>query len=224
MAPPIAKTKLVELFGLPKTGKTTTAKALVDYLRARGRSTHLVVERAGLCPIQDKLHPLFNLWTVTSLLKEEIEAINRGVDVVIADRGLLDALVWADVLCAKEKFRVEKRSIELLASLPILRNQLEVAYFFSANLETVLARRRERQIEELEGRVVNRRVLNQYLKSYRNVRANFAETIVDIDTSHCTVREMVQQVSTDLDRRLGEPRDEAGQEEGRSSQPTRLRR
>jgi len=195
-------TKIIELCGLPHTGKTTTVSAIMDLTKIWGVSSHLIIERASLCPIRDKLNPLFNLWTVTSLLSEYIEAVDRGVDIVIADRGLLDALIWVNLFSKDGAFDQERESMDLLSSIPVLKKNLLVSYFFFADINVVLNRREDLLSEKLEGRIVNQRTLNGYMLSFEQVKQNFETPIVKVDTTNLSLKQTIQMVTRDLKVRL----------------------
>jgi len=95
---PRRKPVFVELAGLPVAGKTTTATLLVAALTELGRSCALVPEAAADSPLADfKREPLFNLWTMCATLMKIMErdaAADR--DVIVVDRGLVDALCWIE--------------------------------------------------------------------------------------------------------------------------------
>ena len=57
------KPLVVEFAGVPKAGKTTTLSHVQTFLKRCGFRTDVVVERASVCPIQDKKHANFNVWT-----------------------------------------------------------------------------------------------------------------------------------------------------------------
>src|SRR5437016_2052376 len=88
------RTKVIELFGLPRTGKTSSVDFLLHSLRQAGLRVQVIRERASLSPIRNKMSPLFNYWTALSQLREYVEACDQDLDVVLADRGVLDSAVW----------------------------------------------------------------------------------------------------------------------------------
>ena len=58
---------LIEFCGSPKSGKSTTINSLNIFLKRNGFKTILLTERASICPIENKIHPFFNIWTLSSV-------------------------------------------------------------------------------------------------------------------------------------------------------------
>ena len=88
---------LIEFCGSPKSGKSTTINSLNIFLKRNGFKTILLTERASICPIENKIHPFFNIWTLSSAVAEIIKNIDLGkdkIDIIISDRGLFDSLCW----------------------------------------------------------------------------------------------------------------------------------
>ena len=56
---------VVEFAGVPKAGKTSTIGQVVAFFKRCGFRVEVVVERASVCPIRDKKHSDFNVWTET---------------------------------------------------------------------------------------------------------------------------------------------------------------
>ena len=69
---------LIEFCGSPKSGKTTTIRALNIFLKRNGFKTVVLTERASICPIENKTHPFFNIWTLTTAISEIIKNLERG--------------------------------------------------------------------------------------------------------------------------------------------------
>lgn len=126
----ISYPRIIELFGLPRTGKTTAAHALLKYYKDRGLKVHLNKERASVCPVEDKLSPLFNLWTAVAYLKEYIEATENGCSFVISDRGLLDALVWINSFNIDNKYKKEYTAVLDLINYDLIKENVLLSAFF----------------------------------------------------------------------------------------------
>ena len=62
------KPLVIEFAGVPKAGKTSTLNQVHGFLKRCGFRTEVVVERASVCPIRDKKHANFNIWTLASRL------------------------------------------------------------------------------------------------------------------------------------------------------------
>jgi predicted NUDIX family phosphoesterase len=108
---------VLEFAGVPKAGKTSTIGALQAFLKRCGFKVQVVGERAAVCPIRDKTHPNFNVWTVCTTLVEILEKTQdppREDDpqILILDRGLFDSLCWLTLM---EKLgRVRHREYQIL--------------------------------------------------------------------------------------------------------------
>ncbi|MDI6794689.1 MAG: hypothetical protein QME81_17790, partial [bacterium] len=64
---------MIEFAGVPKAGKTTTLNQLYAFLKRCGFRVEVVVERASVCPIRDKKHANFNVWTACTTLSQILE-------------------------------------------------------------------------------------------------------------------------------------------------------
>ena len=103
---------IVEFTGLPKSGKTTVVNSLSLFLRRNDIPNIIVTERASVCPIKNKHHPDFNIWTAcTSLVNILNYKQTNQYYVIIVDRGIFDALVWLNLLNKKGKLNDQDLSI-----------------------------------------------------------------------------------------------------------------
>ena len=96
------KPVVFEFAGAPKAGKTTTLTALQGFLKRCGFRVEVVVERASVCPVRDKKHSNFNVWTACTTLSQILEKTQEPprVDdphVLILDRGLFDSICWLSI-------------------------------------------------------------------------------------------------------------------------------
>ncbi len=184
---------IFEFAGLPRSGKTTAALGLKRYMEAKGCKVHIVAERAGRCPIQDKLHPNFNLWTALSFVREFLVAREQGVQFVIADRGLFDAAIWVEMLCQRGKHAEEYEALKCIGDLPILRRAKQKTFFLFCEVEKVLDREFERTLVKRHGRVMNRQVLSQYLQTYRRLCGD-RPPFLELDTTNLPIKDMLSTV------------------------------
>src|SRR5713101_5845919 len=105
-----------EFAGVPKAGKTTTLNQIQSFLKRCGFRVEVVVERASVCPIRDKKHANFNVWTVCTTLAQILEKTQeppRGDDphILILDRGLFDAICWLRMMERLARIRSHDREI-----------------------------------------------------------------------------------------------------------------
>lgn len=87
---------IIELTGLPAAGKTSAAQLLTSRLQARGVSCEMIDEAAEHNPLQDqKCEWPFNVWSSCRTLMDLLEAkAATRADVIVVDRGLVDAQCW----------------------------------------------------------------------------------------------------------------------------------
>ena len=94
---------VIEFAGVPKAGKTTVLTHVHTFLKRCGFRVETVVERASVCPIKDKKHFNFNVWTACTTLAQILEKTQAppradDPDVLLLDRGLFDAVNWFAVM------------------------------------------------------------------------------------------------------------------------------
>jgi thymidylate kinase len=195
------KTKVIEIFGLPKTGKTTAVNALKKHLKNKGYQVEVVKERASFSPIKDKLHPSFNYWTAISFMKEYIEANDKNIDFLIADRGIFDSYVWINFLSQKIK---EPQYLELfmrIANQDVILNNYLLTFYFKSTIDKSLNREKERQIKYKEGRIMNQKILNEYLESYIEIKNKLTSisSITEIDTTTLSIPIVLETISNKIE-------------------------
>jgi predicted NUDIX family phosphoesterase len=109
---------VLEFAGVPKAGKTTTLNTVHTFLKRCGFRVETVVERASICPIQDKKHFNFNVWTACTSLSQILEKTQdpptpTDPEILILDRGIFDALVWMNMMKKMGRLRSnEYKNIE----------------------------------------------------------------------------------------------------------------
>jgi len=96
-------TLVVEFAGVPKAGKTSTLNNVYAFLRRCGFKCEVVVERASVCPIRDKKHFNFNVWTACTTLSQLLDKTQNpprvdDPDILFLDRGVFDAVCWLALL------------------------------------------------------------------------------------------------------------------------------
>jgi thymidylate kinase len=134
----------LELAGLPAAGKTTAAELLRERFVRLGLRVSVIPEQAAHSPlVKLKRDWRFNAWTLCMVVADTLAlAHDSGSDVLIVDRGLVDALCWfawyrkngelstadADVLCS-------------FAKMPEWFRRIGMVIVLKANYATALARR-----------------------------------------------------------------------------------
>ncbi len=194
--------KIMELFGLPRTGKTSVVDGLSKYLKDMGYPTKVINERAGVCPVKDKLHPFFNLWTSMALLKEYIEACEQGHSIVIADRGLLDAFIWIESFRGHPEHPMVDEIVASCTKSVLLKQNMLCGYYMFAEITVVLEREQRELIRPRIGRVLNESTLKNYCTAYKRIKDEIGLPIVELDTTTMTIADSLDLIVSDLDERL----------------------
>jgi hypothetical protein len=180
---------LIEFFGMPNTGKTTTAEYILKEVIADGINAKMIYERASICPIKDKTSPLFNYWTLFSLAKEYIEAFENKYDIIIADRGIIDAEIW--VTAFSELFddnNTLKHDLLGILHTHYFKNLTSIGFYFNASVNEVLRRELINRTDDSLGTIVNYDVLSAYKCSYSKLKTNF-DNIIEIDSEKQSIKE-----------------------------------
>ena len=110
------KPLVIEFAGVPKAGKTTTLSHVQTFLKRCGFRTDVVVERASVCPIRDKKHANFNVWTACTTLAQILEKTQNpprpdDPQILFLDRGIFDAICWMTMMEQISRVREEDREL-----------------------------------------------------------------------------------------------------------------
>ena len=105
---------VIEFAGVPKAGKTTILGQVQTFLKRCGFRTEVVVERASVCPIRDKHHMNFNVWTVCTTLSQILEKTQNppregDPQILFLDRGIFDAVCWMTMMEERSRIRRDQR-------------------------------------------------------------------------------------------------------------------
>jgi ADP-ribose pyrophosphatase YjhB (NUDIX family) len=182
---------VIEFCGSPKSGKTTTMTSLQIFLKRNGLRTRTLTERASVCPVPDKEDPNFNLWTSTSAISELVESMatsGTDTDVIIADRGIFDALCWFTWLHEHNKLRDDDHeAIVRFLTSPLVRSPIDLVLVFTAGSEVSMKREYAGLLTRKPGSIMNERTLESYLLSISNATERYGKyfrSLVQIDTSN----------------------------------------
>ena len=171
---------LIEFCGSPKAGKSTTISALNIFLKRNGFKTIVLTERASISPIENKLHPYFNIWTLTSAIAEIVKHLSMGVgkvDIIISDRGIFDALSWFHWLNEnpkKENPYLDDKTFNDLQTFVLMdmwRDSLDIVYIFTVKPETSIKREYSNLLTEKRGTIMTEQVLGGFNSSILKVKS-----------------------------------------------------
>lgn len=159
---------VVEFAGVPKAGKTTTLNHVQAFLRRCGFRVEVVVERASVCPIRDKKHANFNVWTACTTLAQILEKTQTppkadDPDILILDRGIFDSIWWFGLM--ERLARIRKQDRELFEKFFLANDwskRVTGVVVMTTKPEDALARERGLlPVEGAQGSIMNPEVLQQ---------------------------------------------------------------
>ncbi|MBU6409513.1 MAG: NUDIX domain-containing protein [Verrucomicrobia bacterium] len=160
---------VIEFAGTPKAGKTTTLSAVNAFLKRCGFKVEVVVERASVCPIRDKKHSNFNVWTACTTLAQILEKtqIPPRVDdpeILILDRGLFDSIAWLEMMERLARIRREEReTVERFLLLPDWRKRISGVIVMTASPGDAMKREQgDLPVEGATGSIMNDAVLERF--------------------------------------------------------------
>jgi len=160
---------VIEFAGTPKAGKTTTLNTLLSFLKRCGFKVEVVVERASVCPIRDKKHANFNVWTACTTLAQILEKTQNpphvdDPDVLILDRGLFDSVAWLAMMERMARIKREEReAAEHFLLLPDWRKRISGVIVMLASPEDAMLREKgDLPVEGRAGSIMNPPVLEKF--------------------------------------------------------------
>lgn len=169
---------LIEFCGSPKSGKSTTITSLNIFLKRNGFKTVVLTERASVCPIENKTHPFFNIWTLTSAVSEIVKNLEQGesrIDIIISDRGLFDALCWFEWLNTNPTSNApyldneSSKHLENFVLMDMWLSYLDLIYVFQVSPETSIKREYANLLTEKRGSIMQEPVLQGFIKATDSV-------------------------------------------------------
>ncbi len=163
------KPVVIEFAGTPKAGKTTSLGTLHSFLKRCGFRVEVVVERASICPIRDKKHSNFNIWTACTTLAQILEKTQSppradDPDVLILDRGIFDAIAWLQMMENLARIRHEEReAAERFLLLPDWRKRITGVIVMTASPAEAMRREQgDLPVEGSDGSIMNEAVLEKF--------------------------------------------------------------
>ena len=163
------KPVVIEFAGTPKAGKTTTLGTLHTFLKRCGFKVEVVVERASVCPIRDKAHANFNIWTACTTLAQVLEKTqnpprNDDPEVLILDRGLFDSITWLGMMERMARIKKgEREAAENFLLLPDWRKRISGVIVMTASPDDAMKREQgDLPFEGRPGSIMNHDVLEKF--------------------------------------------------------------
>lgn len=178
---------VVEVSGTPNSGKTSAIQTFEKVLKRSGIKYKIIYEAAAKCKIKNKLSPDFNIWTLNETIKQLLEAYLGNYDIVICERGLLDAICWYE-LYYQDKLITEEEYRTLLNYILLNRfvNCISCCYIMKCNVEVSLNRENLSGLLDTTGTIINDPVLTKYNSALERVQKLYSEhfkKVMELDTS-----------------------------------------
>jgi predicted NUDIX family phosphoesterase len=186
------KPVVIEFAGTPKAGKTTTLSSLHAFLKRCGFRVEVVVERASVCPIRDKKHSNFNIWTACMTLaqileKTQIPPRDDDLEILILDRGLFDSIAWLGMMERLARIRREEReAAERFLLLSDWRKRVSGVVVMTASPADAMQREQgDLPVEGAIGSIMNGAVLMQFRDNTREACRRLSKQfrIFEVNTS-----------------------------------------
>lgn len=186
------KPLVIEFSGVPKAGKTTTLSHVQTFLKRCGFRTDIVVERASVCPIRDKKHANFNVWTACTTLAQVLEKTQNpprpdDPHILFLDRGLFDSICWMKMMETISRVRAEeRRKIEDFLLIDDWRKRVSAVFVMLASPDDSMKREQGvLPVEDTKGSIMNPDVLRKLREITKSCiedhKSDFR--IISIDTS-----------------------------------------
>ena len=162
------KPLVVEFAGVPKAGKTTILSHVQTFLKRCGFRTDVVVERASVCPIRDKKHANFNVWTACTTLAQVLEKTQNpprpdDPHILFLDRGLFDSICWMTMMEQISRIRAEDRElIQRFLNMDDWRKRISAVFVMLASPRDSMDREKGLlPVEGAEGSIMNPHILEK---------------------------------------------------------------
>ena len=205
---PLARPVFVEFSGTPKSGKSTCIDIVSHFFRRVGFNVLAPTEGASKRTPYYLRRDLvaFNTWSASYALTHIIEGIHHSdrYHLAILDRGLLDALVWFQLLENDRQISGEIReTIHNFMLVEKWRSVIDSVFLFRADSTTSMEREYADKLIDEPGRAMNPGFLDSLNRAYSQVREEYGDKfkIIDIDTSKgesTTARSTAAQVADSI--------------------------
>ena len=194
---------VVEFAGTPKSGKSTAVEAIRHFFKRQDFSVHVLTERAAQCPIPMKGHLFFNTWCATTMLAELLENVETETDIIIADRGLFDALIWFQTQCKRGELSDDELThIENFLLMDRWKNLFDLVAVLRATAPTALERENAHRITSRPGSIMNASMLETLSDAVGaavdRYQDRFNDNIIvidtDVDDERCSNANLLSQI------------------------------
>lgn len=183
---------VIEFTGPPNSGKTTILRQLPLDLIKYGISAEVAQEDAEIVPLCiPKKTWIRNVWITLGQLQTLLETKYSNSDFMFLDRGLFDAMFWAEFL-QKQSVCTKEESEFMLRFLDDLNSQFDLTpdclFVVDISTEESLRRRYKQNNEQV---VLS---TNEFIDSYKaqldSFCSNLKTDVFRLDTTDLTLEQM----------------------------------
>lgn len=194
---------VLELTGTPKAGKTSVLTALQAFFKAAGMRVSILKERATECPLAMKGHFFFNAWTMSTMLAEVLASLETDADLLLLDRGFLDALIWLELQAARQQVSDDEKAIFTdFVLLPRWRGLIDDTIIMKADPGTAILRENKALLVPRKGSLMNESALTEFNAAIARTTAahqhNFQFSTIDNSSSKDVLESCLQVLRTVL--------------------------
>ena len=179
---------IVEVLGTPNSGKTSAIQTFEKVLKRNGIKYKVIYEAAGKCKIKNKLSPDFNIWTLSETIKQLIEADSENYEIVICERGLLDAICWYELYYMDGDITGEEhqRFLDYILLNRFIK-KINCCYIMRCGIDVAIKRENLSGLLDISGTIINRQVLTKYNAALQIATTRYGNRfnkILELDTSN----------------------------------------
>jgi len=153
--------KVVEITGLPKSGRTTLVNRLAVRLRSRGLSVKKILDVSGRSPVDHDNVWFDQAWIAHQVIDKLMDTRNKKYDVVLVHCGLAERIITIQTFY-KLKLLVIKQAKLLTSYLSSFLDLEDLVLYLDINPKTSLRRNSGRK-----GRLVNEKFLTLMRRCYK---------------------------------------------------------
>lgn len=189
---------IIELSGLPRTGKTTTFEQLYDFFKKGGFNIIKIKEPAYLIKQSLNLEELknlsdveFNDKTLEISRNSLIEAKQIGADIIIMDRGIIDNFFWYQLYFDKnliDKDNYDKYMKKLYEDIKLL----DKLFVLTASTNKIITRDYNSSIYLEKRNKKNKENIEQLARAYNHLSTKLIEhynDLIIVDTTYMSSKD-----------------------------------
>lgn len=197
-------TACFELAGSPYCGKSTAIKLLDDFFRAHGFRVFCPQEGAQAIRDIPRTTPVYNIATGIYTLMHIIHAVHtaRSYDLVILDRGLVDAYCWMKFWHDSSGLSKEEMLLfQGFFSSRLWSRNIVVSYILTAEAEMAVARKKRYALSKKQ--TTSTAAIGQLIDIYKRVQAELPDmNVVPIDTTEKDPQQVVKMIALHMLKEL----------------------